>query len=267
MATLPDASYPSTKKVFVPKENLKDIVDAGDVNAAYSEIYQIEGDLLGTSVDTNGSSTYSDGLNKSRLIAGQTFRTGNDAGVWAGGLRARLLNIEAGLYTAFTDRLAGNGNGTVLLTDITSKGITIRGTGIKGTVTAATVSNGIVTVTVSGLAAGATFANGQTVVISGVRSSGNATGLSDKGFNFSGTITGLIGSAPYTGFTVAIPSSYPSTWTDTYTSDGVAVVYQTANLQEWAKYDGTTSTAVAKVSATGALSAKSLYGGNASSVW
>lgn len=268
MATLPDASYPGTKKVFTAKQNLQDIVDAVDINSAYSEVFQIESDLLGSSVDTDGSTAYSLGLNKSRLTSGQTFRYGNDVpSVWAGGLRARLLNLEAGLYTAYTDRVGSTGGTQVGLTNISTKGLIIRGTGIRGTVTAATVSGGVATITVSGLTTSATFSVGQTVAITGVKSTGNTAGLPNSGFNFTGTIASLVGTAPYTGFTINIPSTYPSTWTDTYTSDGVAVVYQTANLQEWAKYDGSSSTAVASISATGALSAKSIYGGNAASVW
>jgi hypothetical protein len=270
MATLPDASYPATKKVFTPKVNLQDVVDANDVNLAYTEIAQIEGDLLGSSLDTNGSSSYSQPLSKSRLVSGTFISTGNYANgteAWPGGLRARLLNIEAGLYAAYTNRLEANGNGQISLTNITNKGITIRGTGIRGTVTNATVSAGLITFTVTGLTTSATFAEDQVVKITGVNSTGNTSGTVDKGFNVTGAITELVGSAPYTGFKVAIPASYPSTWTDTYTSGGAAVVYQTANLQEWSKWDGSTETAVAKVSATGAFSAKSIYGGNAASVW
>jgi len=271
MASLPEAAYPVNRKIFTPKVNLQDVVDAVDVNSAYTEIFQIESDLLGTvSVDTNGTTAYSELLSKSRLTSGNTFRYGSTVpagNVWAGGLRARLLNIEAGLYTAYTDRLSGNGDGQISLTNIGTKGISIRGTGIKGTITAASVISGVVTFTVTGLTSSATFSAGQTVTITGVRSTSNSSGLDKRAFNFTGTIASMVGSSPHTGFTVNIPSTYPSTWTDAYSSSGTAVVYQTANLQEWLRYNGTSSTVVAAVTATGSFHAKSIYGGDASSAW
>jgi hypothetical protein len=269
MASLPEAAYPGNRKIFTPKVNLQDVVDAVDVNSAYTEIFQIESDLLGTvSVDTNGTTAYSELLSKSRLTSGNTFRFDSTVpSTWAGGLRARLLNIEAGLYTAYTDRLSGNGNGQISLTNIGTKGLSIRGTGIKGTVTAASVSSGVVTFTVTGLTSSATFSAGQTVTITGVRSTSNTSGLDKRAFNFTGTIASMVGSSPHTGYTINIPNTYPSTWTDAYTSAGTAVVYQTANLQEWLRYNGTDSTVVAAVTATGSFHAKTIYGGDASSAW
>lgn len=91
------ASYPSSVKVFTKKRDLLDIVLAADINQVYDEVTAIE-TILGTFPATNLG--YDTG----------TFNTSTLS--WPS-IRARIQNIEYGVFEAFNDRVKSTGGTTI----------------------------------------------------------------------------------------------------------------------------------------------------------
>jgi hypothetical protein len=82
------ASYPSSIKSFVYRVDNQDKVMAADVNSAYDEILAIESQL-----GVGGVASRSSGFTS--IFDSTTFDWTNK-----GGLRARIENIENGVYGA-----------------------------------------------------------------------------------------------------------------------------------------------------------------------
>lgn len=95
------ASYPSSVKTFTKKRDLLDIVLAADINLVYDEVTAIE-TILGTNPATNAGWT-------SGAFSTSTLN-------WPS-VRARLQNIEYGLYDAHIDRVKSSGGSIITTTD------------------------------------------------------------------------------------------------------------------------------------------------------
>lgn len=233
-------AYPTTgKALFNRVQNYVDVVLDTHVNPIYEAVEGVTEDLIGS-----GSGT---GLRVSNLVPGGSFVQGTIQS-WEGGLKARLNNMDAGLYEAFTNRVASQGAGAILTTlaNITSASLIVRGAGANAVIPTGTVtaSSGSVTFTTSAVH---NFVNGQQVTIVGVVPTG-----------YRGT---------YTITAVPTTSSFRITnaTTGSITAAGTAVMRQSTNLQEWKVYDGTTTTTVASIDSTGHLSF--IDGGTASSTY
>lgn len=92
------AVYPSAIKTFSRRRDLLDIIQAIDINQVYDEVTSVQ-TVLGTFL-TNKPSGWS----------GQTFSSTVTS--WAT-LRARIENIEAGVFAAFGDRVQTSGGSTI----------------------------------------------------------------------------------------------------------------------------------------------------------
>ena len=105
------ASYPLSIAPFTPRVNLQDLVRAEDVNVVYDEIVAIETQLGVGGVATSptwGSGTFS------------TVVTNH------GSLRARLENIEAGVYSGVLQRVSTLGGSTITPSSASTKGLIIK---------------------------------------------------------------------------------------------------------------------------------------------
>jgi hypothetical protein len=92
------ALYPTSVQTFAsqnPRTDNIDAVMAADVNLLYTEVTAIEG-ILGTTPATS--------------VWSGTFD--NTTTAWST-VNARLANIEAGVLTAFTDRVKASGGSTI----------------------------------------------------------------------------------------------------------------------------------------------------------
>lgn len=108
MATSP--TYPSSVKSFgLDRIDGTDVVIASDVNSAYAEIVAIE-----TVIGTNPLSTGFGGSYSSASTPAT--------------VSARISNVEAGLNTAYTDRVAKSGGSTISSTG-TTVGLTLNTSG------------------------------------------------------------------------------------------------------------------------------------------
>ncbi|CAB4128634.1 hypothetical protein UFOVP223_110 [uncultured Caudovirales phage] len=107
-------TYPSDKLSYGPKVNNQDKVVAEDVNILYTEVRAIE-DQLGDS-----------GVATSNVWGANTFVTSTNNWLASGGLRARLQNIENGLYAANLQRVTTLGGGTITSATGTV-GLTVQG--------------------------------------------------------------------------------------------------------------------------------------------
>lgn len=105
------ASYPNSVKSFIPQVDLVSIVDAIDVNDAYDEIVAIE-----TAIGPNPAT--------SDAWGSDTFSSSTTS--W-GTLKARIQNIEHGVYKAITDRISKAGGDT-----ITASGASVIPLSLKG---------------------------------------------------------------------------------------------------------------------------------------
>jgi hypothetical protein len=105
--------YPGAAIQFTYKQNYTDTVIAEDVNTAYDEIISL-GSTIGTNPTTNDSLS----VLSSYVATSVTWPT----------LKARIQNIENGVYTAFNNRVSTAGGST----------ITSGGTGTVGLVVKAT---------------------------------------------------------------------------------------------------------------------------------
>lgn len=103
-------TYPSSVKSFgTDRIDGTDVVIASDVNSAYAEIVSIE-TTLGVNPLTTG-------------FGGSYSTPGSFASV-----TARIANIEAGLNTAYTDRVSKAGGSTISSTS-TTVGLTLNTSG------------------------------------------------------------------------------------------------------------------------------------------
>jgi hypothetical protein len=107
-------TYPTDKLSYGPKVNNQDKVVAEDVNILYTEVRAIE-DQLGD----NGVAT-------SNVWGANTFTTATNNWLTSGGLRARLQNIENGLYAANLQRVTNLGGG-VITSSAGTVGLTVQG--------------------------------------------------------------------------------------------------------------------------------------------
>jgi hypothetical protein len=242
-------AYPTTGKAsFNRVANYVDVVLDTHVNPIYDAVEGITDDLIGS-----GSGT---GLKVSNIVSGGTFVYGTIQS-W-NGLKARLNNMDAGLFEAYTNRVPSQGSGAIstLLSNIANVPLIVRGAGTTATIPtgAVTVSSGSVTVTTS---AAHNFVTGQQVIVAG---------LTPDGYNGTYTITDTPTTSSF---------KYVNATTGDITVAGTAVMQQSTNLQEWKKYDGTTATVVASVSGTGNITTTAKFvgtvatidGGNASSTY
>lgn len=266
-------TYPASKatigNTFTIKVNNQDLVKAEDVNVLYTEVAAIEADMLGNSLETVGGASLTDSLNKPRLVStNSTFTLGTTA--FEGGLRARLINMDAGLYEAYTNRIAGNGNGAVILSTISDYGITIRGAAYTSTLTNARIDatdKKKVVFTTTTTNATSKFAVGQLVAVSGLSGDKAAFNTSAPvAISAVGTVT--VGGVVMATFTISYPLTVNSDTlvadTDITLTGATALVQHAADLQRWALANGSsTPTIVAKVTSDGTFAAKSIWGGNA----
>jgi hypothetical protein len=105
------AKYPTEVKRWTSRKDLVDLVVADDVNTAYDEITAIEDELGSGGVKTSptwGSSSFTSGTT-----------------VWDN-LKARLANIENGVYTAFNQRVATTGGSTIQSTGNSVVSLTVK---------------------------------------------------------------------------------------------------------------------------------------------
>lgn len=103
------ASFPAAIKTFTRKRDLLDIVLAADINQVYDEVTALQ-QFIGTFPATNTG--WSGTFDQATLA-------------W-GSVRARIQNIEFGLFQAFNDRVRSSG-GTILTPAAASTvGLTIR---------------------------------------------------------------------------------------------------------------------------------------------
>jgi len=90
--------YPARVKSWTARRDLQDLVVAADVNTIYDEVTAIEQNL--------GAG----GVSESPTWGSNTFNSTTSA--W-NNLHDRLINIEAGVFTAFTDRVNTDGGSTI----------------------------------------------------------------------------------------------------------------------------------------------------------
>jgi hypothetical protein len=114
------ASYPGTIKIWSPTdgafqypEDLKTVVYARHVVTIYDEVTAIQQELgaLGVKSGVTWGSVLETNVN----VSTNSFTS----------LRARLANIDAGLYYAFTDRVKTSGASVIQPTEANKVGLTV----------------------------------------------------------------------------------------------------------------------------------------------
>lgn len=147
-------SYPNSASTFTRVHNYLDLVLETQINPIYTDLEQIESDLIGNNISAN--------LKAPNIVAG-TFIQGTTP--FAGGLFSRLNNMDAGLYETYNNRVFSNGLGAIstLPANIATTPLTIRGAGSSSTLTNVTTDGTIITYTGSN-----NFVAGQLVTISNV---------------------------------------------------------------------------------------------------
>jgi hypothetical protein len=103
--------YPARVKSWTARRDLQDLVVAADVNTIYDEVTAVEQNLGAGGVAI--SPTWGSGNFDSTTTA------------WSN-LKDRLTNIEAGVYTAFTDRVDVGGGSTIQSLSNSTVGLTLR---------------------------------------------------------------------------------------------------------------------------------------------
>ena len=237
-------AYPSSgKATFARVHNYVDVVLDTHVNPIYDAVEGITDDLIGT-----GNTV---GVKVSNLVPGGTFDYGTIKS-WDGGLKARLNNVDVGLYESYTNRVTSQGLGAIstTLANIASPSLIVRGAGANAVVPTQTptISSGSVTLTTS---AAHNFVTNQKVTI---------TGVLPSGYNGTYTITDVPTTTSF---------KFVNATTGDITQAGTAKMLQTTNLQEWKTYDGSTATVASRVSGDGVFVGPVAYidGGNASSTY
>lgn len=104
------AVYPSAIKTFNRRRDLLDIIQAVDINQAYDEITALQ-TVLGTFL-TSKPAAWSSG----------SFTTPSS---WPT-FRERIENIEAGVFSAFNDRVRSTGGTTITVTNNATVSLAIR---------------------------------------------------------------------------------------------------------------------------------------------
>jgi hypothetical protein len=110
-------AYPTTgKATFNRVQNYVDFVLDTHINPIYDAVEGITDDLIGTG---NGT-----GLKVSSIVSGGSFVYGATQS-WDGGLKARLNNMDAGLYDAYVNRVDSRG-GVIQSSATTTVGLKIK---------------------------------------------------------------------------------------------------------------------------------------------
>ncbi len=91
------AVYPSTIKTFNRRRDLLDVILAADINQVYDEVTEMQ-TVMGAFITARAS--------------GWSSGTFSEATSWST-LKARIENIETGLYTAYNNRIQASGGGTI----------------------------------------------------------------------------------------------------------------------------------------------------------
>jgi hypothetical protein len=104
------ASYPASIRTFTKKRDLLDIVLAADINLVYDEVTAIE-TVLGSFPATN--------------LGWDTGTFNQNTLTWPT-VRARIQNIEYGLFQAFNDRVRSSGGTTLEPSTISTIGLTLK---------------------------------------------------------------------------------------------------------------------------------------------
>jgi hypothetical protein len=104
------AVYPSAIKTFTRRRDLLDVILAADVNQVYDEVTEMQ-TVMGTFITARAAS-WSSG----------TFATATS---WDT-LKARIENIEAGVYAAFTNRIQASGGSTITPSSTSTIGIILQ---------------------------------------------------------------------------------------------------------------------------------------------
>jgi hypothetical protein len=103
--------YPDRVKSWTARRDLQDLVVAADVNTLYDEVTAIEQNLGAGGVAI--SPTWGGAMFNSTTL------------VWDN-LHDRLINIEAGVFTAFTDRVDVGGGSTIQTLSNGTNSLTIK---------------------------------------------------------------------------------------------------------------------------------------------
>jgi hypothetical protein len=104
------AVYPSAIKTFTRRRDLLDVILAADVNQVYDEVTEMQ-TVMGITITA-----------KPAGWSGGTFATDTS---WST-LKARIENIEAGVYTAFTNRIQSSGGSTITPSSTSTIGIILQ---------------------------------------------------------------------------------------------------------------------------------------------
>lgn len=104
------ASYPASIKTFTKKRDLLDIVLAADINLVYDEVTAMQ-QIMGTFPSVNLG--YGTGTFDQSTLSWPT-------------VRARIQNIEYGLFTAFNDRVKSSGGTTIEAANTSTIGLTLK---------------------------------------------------------------------------------------------------------------------------------------------
>lgn len=104
------ASYPASVKTFTRKRDLLDIVLAADINLVYDEV---------TATQTTLGS-------QAQLTPSWTAGTFDSSTTTWSSVKARIQNIEYGVYTAFTDRVKSSGGSAILPDNTSTVNLTLR---------------------------------------------------------------------------------------------------------------------------------------------
>ena len=104
------ASYPASVKTFTRKRDLLDIVLAADINLVYDEVTAMQ-TVMGTFPAVN---------------LGWDSGTFDQSTLTWPNVRARIQNIEYGLFQAFNDRVKSSGGSTLTPASAATIGLTIK---------------------------------------------------------------------------------------------------------------------------------------------
>lgn len=150
-------AYPNSASTFTRVHNYLDLVLETQINPIYTDLEAIESDLIGNSVSAN--------LKAPNIVSGSFIQ---GTAPFAGGLVARLNNMDAGLYETYNNRVYANGLGAIntLPANIATTPLAIRGAGSSATLTNVTTTGSLITYTGAN-----NFVAGQLVTISNVVSS------------------------------------------------------------------------------------------------
>jgi hypothetical protein len=104
------AVYPSNIKTFNRRRDLLDVILAADVNQVYDEVTEMQ-TVMGTFITAKP--------------AGWSSGTFSEATSWST-LKARIENIEAGVYAAYNNRIQSSGGSTITPSSTSTVGIILQ---------------------------------------------------------------------------------------------------------------------------------------------